>query len=205
MSRNLDPKGKIVRHLGPNVFGNEKYQRLLDKRPNPPGVVKQRRGRLSEYGTQLLEKQKLRFAYGLNERQFRNTFIKAKHMKGVTGENLLSLLERRLDNVVYALGIAKTRAQARQIVNHGHIRVNDKKVDIASFVVSVGDKIGVAPSESTKKFLHALVMGGNTSRTAPDWLEFSKVDLTGIVKRLPEKLDVTEIADVHLVVELYSK
>ncbi|MDR0303680.1 MAG: 30S ribosomal protein S4 [Chitinispirillales bacterium] len=204
MSRNLDPKGKIVRHLGANVFGNEKYQRLLDKRPNPPGPIKHRRGRLSEYGVQLLEKQKLRFAYGLNERQFRNTFVKAKHMKGVTGENLLSLLERRLDNVVYALGIAKTRAQARQIVNHAHIRVNDKKVDIPSFLVSVGDKISIAASESTKKFLQALV-ADNLSRNLPDWLEFSKVDLSGIIKRLPEKQDIAAIADVHLIVELYSK
>jgi len=204
MSRNLDPKGKIVRHLGTNVFGNEKYQRLLDKRPNPPGPIKHRRGRLSEYGTQLLEKQKLRFAYGLNERQFRNTFIKAKHMKGVTGENLLSLLERRLDNVVYALGIAKTRAQARQIVNHAHIRVNDKKVNIPSFLVSVGDKISIAPSEATKKFLQALV-ADNLARSLPEWLEFSKVDLSGVIKRLPERQDIAVIADEHLIVELYSK
>jgi small subunit ribosomal protein S4 len=204
MSRNLDPKGKIVRHLGANVFGNEKYQRLLEKRPNPPGPVKHHRGRLTEYGTQLLEKQKLRFAYGLNERQFRNTFVKAKHMKGVTGENLLSLLERRLDNVVYALGIAKTRAQARQIVNHAHICVNGKKVDIPSYIVSVGDKITIVPKDGTKKFLQALV-ADNSSRNLPEWLEFSKVDLTGIIKRLPEKSDISVIADEHLVVELYSK
>jgi len=203
MSRNLDPKGKIVRHLGTNVFGNEKYQRLLEKRPNPPGPIKHRRGRLSEYGVQLLEKQKLRFAYGLNERQFRNTFIKAKQMKGVTGENLLSLLERRLDNVVYAMGFAKTRAQARQIVNHAHIRVNDRKVDIPSFTVSVGDKISIAVNEGTKRFLHTLV--ADNLRSVPEWLEFSKVDLKGEIKRLPEKHDVTVVADEHLVVELYSK
>lgn len=204
MSRNLDPKGKIVRHLGTNVFGNEKYQKLLDKRPNPPGPIKHHRGRVSEYGRQLMEKQKLRFAYGLTERQFRNTFIKAKKMKGVTGESLLSLLERRLDNVVYSLGMAKTRAQARQIVNHAHVRVNDKKVDIPSYSVSVGDKITIAPNEATKKFLQTLV-ADNASRTLPEWLEFSKVDLTGLVKRLPEKSDVAVIADEQLVVELYSK
>jgi len=204
MSRNLNPKGKIVRRLGENVFGNEKFFKLLEKRPNPPGPVKHHRGRISEYGRQMLEKQKLRFAYGLTERQFRNTFDKAKKMRGVTGENLLSLLERRLDNVVYSLGIAKTRSQARQIVNHAHICVNGRKVDIASFSVSVGDKITIAPSEATKKFLQTLV-ADNASRTTPEWLEFSKVDLTGIVKRLPEKSDVTVKADENLVVELYSK
>ena len=204
MSRNLDPKGKIVRRFGMNVFGNEKYQKILDKRPNPPGPQKQHRGRLSEYGKQLMEKQKLRFAYGLTERQFRNTFDKAKKMKGVTGENLLSLLERRLDNVVYSLGIAKSRAQARQIVNHAHIRVNDKKVNIPSYVVSVGDKITAASNEAAKKFLQTLV-ADNASRTLPEWLEFSKVDLTGLVKRLPEKHDIAVIADESLVVELYSK
>ena len=203
MSRNLDPKGKIVRRLGTNVFGNEKFQRLLDKRPNPPGPVKHHRGRLSEYGVQMRERQKLRFAYGLTEKQFRNTFLKAKHMPGITGDNLLSLLERRLDNVVYVMGVAKSRAQARQIVNHAHIRVNDKKVDIPSFKVSAGDKITIAAGEARKKFLQVLV--ADNSRNVPEWLEFSKVDLKGEVKRLPEKHDIEILADVQLVVELYSK
>jgi len=203
MSRNLDPKGKIVRRLGANIFGNEKFQRLLDKRPNPPGPLKQHRGRLSEYGIQMRERQKLRFAYGLTEKQFRNTFLKAKHMPGITGDNLLSLLERRLDNVVYVMGVAKSRAQARQIVNHAHIRVNDKKVDIPSFKVSAGDKITIAAGEARKKFLQVLV--ADNSRNVPEWLEFSKVDLKGEVKRLPEKHDIEILADVQLVVELYSK
>jgi small subunit ribosomal protein S4 len=203
MSRNLDPKGKIVRRLGTNIFGNEKFQRLLDKRPNPPGPLKQHRGRLSEYGIQMRERQKLRFAYGLTEKQFRNTFLKAKHMPGITGDNLLSLLERRLDNVVYVMGIAKSRAQARQIVNHAHVRVNDKKVDIPSFKVSAGDKITIAAGEARKKFLQVLV--ADNSRNVPEWLEFSKVDLKGEVKRLPEKHDIEILADVQLVVELYSK
>ena len=203
MSRNLDPKGKIVRRLGANVFGNEKFQRLLDKRPNPPGPIKHHRGRLSEYGMQVRERQKLRFAYGLTEKQFRNTFLKAKQMKGVTGDNLLSLLERRLDNVIYVMGVAKSRAQARQIVNHAHIRVNDKKVDIPSYRVSVGDKISIAAGDARKKFLQTLV--ADNSRNVPEWLEFSKVDLKGEVKRLPEKHDMEILADVQLVVELYSK
>ncbi|MCL2844025.1 MAG: 30S ribosomal protein S4 [Chitinivibrionia bacterium] len=203
MSRNLDPKGKIVRRLGANIFGNEKFQRLLDKRPNPPGPLKQHRGRLSEYGIQMRERQKLRFAYGLTEKQFRNTFLKAKQMQGVTGDNLLILLERRLDNVIFAMGFAKSRAQARQIVNHAHIRVNDKKVDIPSYKVSVGDKITIAAGDDRKKFLHALV--ADNTRSVPEWLEFSKVDLKGEVRRLPEKHDIEVIADVQLVVELYSK
>jgi small subunit ribosomal protein S4 len=124
-------------------------------------------------------------------------------MPGITGDNLLSLLERRLDNVVYVMGIAKSRAQARQIVNHAHVRVNDKKVDIPSFKVSAGDKITIAAGEARKKFLQVLV--ADNSRNVPEWLEFSKVDLKGEVKRLPEKHDIEILADVQLVVELYSK
>lgn len=204
MSRNLDPKGKIVRRFGVNIFGNPKYDRLLEKRPTPPGAAKRRRPRLSEYGTQLIEKQKLRFAYGLTERQFRNTFIKAKHMKGIAGENMLTLLESRLDNVVYRLGIASTRSQARQIVNHAHIRVNGKKVNIPSYRVSAGDQISIAPTEAVKKFIQELV-ATNAGRSVPEWLLFSKVDLVGTVNRLPGKTDIMPIADEQLVVEYYSK
>ena len=204
MSRNTSPKGKMVRRFGQNIFGNPKFDRLLEKRPTPPGQKKQRRPRVSEYGRQLVEKQKLRFAYGLTERQFRNNFKKAKAMPGVTGENMLSLLEMRLDNVVYRLGFTATRSQARQIVNHGHLRVNGKKMDIASYSVKENDVITVREKDASKKFIQELV-AVNAGRECPEWLTFSKVDMTGTITRLPLKSDFTPISDEQLVVELYSK
>ena len=204
MSRKLDPKGKIVRRFGMNIYGNPKYDRLLEKKPTPPGPAKKRRPRLSEYGKQLVEKQKLRFAYGLTERQFRNLFLKAKRLQGVTGENLLILLESRLDNVVYRLGMAATRAQARQIVNHGHILVNGKKVDIPSYSVKANDVVSVRDKENSKKFIQEEI-AASISREIPEWLSFNKVDMAGTVSRLPQMTDITPIADEQLVVELYSK
>jgi small subunit ribosomal protein S4 len=204
MSRNLAPKGKIVRRLGINIFNNPKFDRLLERRPTPPGETKKRRPRLSEYGRQLVEKQKIRFAYGLSERQFRIVFSRAKRIKGITGDNMLSLLERRLDNVIYRLGMAVTRSQARQIVNHGHIRVNNKKVNIPSFVVHENDLITVKDKESSKKLIQELI-SSNINREIPEWLELSKVDMKGTVNRLPEKTDIPTVGDEQLVVEYYSK
>ncbi len=204
MSRNLSPKGKIVRRLGINIFGNAKYDRLLERRPTPPGETKRRRPRLSEYGKQLMEKQKIRFAYGLTERQFRIVFANAKKMKGVTGDNMLTLLERRLDNVIYRLGMSATRTQARQIVNHGHIRVNKRKVNISSFVVKESDVITVKEKDASKKLVQELI-SGNINREIPEWLALSKVDMTGTVNRLPEKADIPTVGDEQLVVEFYSK
>ncbi|MCP4281251.1 MAG: 30S ribosomal protein S4 [Alteromonas sp.] len=204
MSRNLEPKGKIVRRFGVNIYGNPKYDRLLEKRPTPPGPAKRRRPRISEYGQQLAEKQKLRFAYGMTERQFRNAFRKAKGMTGVTGENLLVLLESRLDNVVYRLGMAATRCQARQFVTHGHMTVNGKKVDICSYSVKPGEVISVRAKENSKKFIQEQI-ASSLSREVPEWLSFSKVDMAGTVSRLPMKTDMSPLADEQLVVELYSK
>ncbi len=204
MSRSFSPKGKIVRRFGVNIFGNSKYDRLLEKRPTPPGPAKKHRPRVSEYGKQLAEKQKLRFAYGLTERQFRNTFIKAKKVAGITGENMLIMLESRIDNVVYRLGMAATRAMARQIVNHGHICVNGKKLDIASALVKTGDVITVRAKDASKKFIQDQI-ASNISREVPDWLSFSKVDLTGTVSRLPQRIDMQPVGDENLVVEFYSK
>ncbi len=204
MSRNLAPKGKIVRRLGINIFGNPKYDRLLEKRPQPPGEVKKRRPRISEYGKQLMEKQKIRFAYGLTERQFRIVFANAKKMKGVTGSNMLTLLERRLDNVVYRLGMAATRSQARQIVNHGHVRINGRKVNISSCIVKENDEITIKEKDSSRKLVTELITG-NINREIPEWLVLSKVDMTGKVNRLPEKADIPPVGDEQLVVEFYSK
>ena len=204
MSRTLDPKGKIVRRLGINIFGNPKFDRLLERRPNPPGETKRRRPRLSEYGKQLVEKQKIRFSYGLTEKQFRIVFRNAKKMKGVTGDNMLILLERRLDNIIYRLGMAATRSQARQIVNHGHIHVNNRKVNIASYVVRTNDAITIKEKNSSRKLLQDLI-ASNIDREIPEWLSLSKVDMTGKINRLPEKTDIPTVADEQLVVEFYSK
>ncbi len=204
MSRNLAPKGKIVRRLGVNIYGNPKYDRLLERKPTPPGDIKKRRPRLSEYGKQLVEKQKIRFAYGLTEKQFRIVFANAKKMKGVTGDNMISLLERRLDNVVYRLGMASTRSQARQIVNHGHVLVNGIKLNIASALIKEGDVVSVKSREASKKLVQDQI-SGNISREVPEWLELSKVDMTGKVTRLPLKGDTMPIGDEQLVVEFYSK
>lgn len=204
MSRNLKPKGKIVRRLGVNIFGNPKYDRLLERKPRPPGEIKKRRPRISEYARQLLEKQKIRFAYGLSEKQFRIVFANAKKLKGVTGDNMLSLLERRLDNVVYRLGMASSRSQARQVVNHGHIVVNKKRVDVSSYIVNAEDIISVKNKESSKKLVQELI-SHTINREVPEWLTLSKVDMTGKVNRLPEKVDISPIGDEQLVVEYYSR
>jgi small subunit ribosomal protein S4 len=204
MSRTLNPKGKIVRRLGINIFGNPKYDRLLERRPTPPGQTKKHHTRLSEYGKQLTEKQKIRFAYGLSEKQFRIAFKNAKHMKGITGDNMLALLERRLDNIVYRLGMSSTRSQARQIVNHGHIRVNGDKVNISSYIVKEHDIITVKSKDSSKKLVESYI-AANISREVPEWLSLSKVDMTGTVNKIPERHNITTVGNETLVVEFYSK
>src|SRR5690554_3679428 len=144
MAKNCTPKGKIVRRLGVNIYGNPKYDRLLERRPTPPGQHgAARKGKPSDYSRQLLEKQKVRFCYGLSEKQFRRVFTRAKAMKGIAGNNMLVLLGRRLDNMVYRLGMASSRAQARIFVRHGHYLVNGRKVNIPSALVDPGDVIEV--------------------------------------------------------------
>ncbi|NNM68215.1 MAG: 30S ribosomal protein S4, partial [Spirochaetales bacterium] len=145
MNRNRKnvPKGKLVRHLGVNIFEQPKYDKLLKKKPHAPGMhgPKKRRTKQTEYGKQLTEKQKLKFSYGVSERQVRNIFEKAKTMPGVTGDSMMSLLEIRLDNVIFRLGLASSRAMARQMVNHGHFQVNGRIVNIPSYSVRGGDVV----------------------------------------------------------------
>ena len=144
MAKLKTPKGKLVRKFGENIFGNPKYDRILNRKPYGPGQHGQaRRRRPSNYGVQLREKQKIKVLYGILEKQFRNYFEKADKMAGETGTNLMQLLEKRLDNVVYRMGFASTRPAARQMVNHGHFLVNNRKVNIASFSVKAGDVIQV--------------------------------------------------------------
>ncbi len=204
MARPSKARGKIARHLGVNVFGNPKYDRLLKKKPYGPGEPKKGRIRETEYARQLKEKQKVKFAYGLSERQFRNLFYKAKTLKGVTGHNMLILLERRLDNVVYRMGMAASRRQARQLVSHGHIHLNGRKVTVPSATVRPGDQVSVKSKKSSEMLMRRLVSENSARQQAP-WLEVSQDDLTGKVNMLPTREMIPTIAEEQLIVEFYSK
>jgi len=198
-------RGKLVRKFGVNVFGNPKYDRLLNRKPYAPGQHGQtRRRRLSNYGVQLQEKQKIKFMYGLLEKQFRNYFTKAEKMSGETGTNLLQLLESRLDNIVYRISFAPTRPAARQLVNHGHFLVNDKRVDIPSYILKSGDKIQVR--EKSKKM--DLILD-SMKRIKGDidlpWLELDKGKMQGSFLGMPERDQIDQTIKEQLVVELYSK
>ena len=175
-------------------YGNKKSTR------NPGGT---RRKKVSEYGAQLKEKQKVKFVYGVLEKQFHKYYLKATNMKGVTGDNMLQLLERRLDNVVYCLGLAKTRRMARQVVVHGHIRVNGQKVDIPSYSVKVGDVITLRERSKEQENFKALREG--TGVVTPKWLTFDAQNLTGTVAAMPAREDIDCPIEEHLIVELYSR
>jgi small subunit ribosomal protein S4 len=206
MAKNFTPKGKIVRRLGVNIYGNPKYDRLLERRPTPPGEHgAARKGKPSDYSRQLQEKQKVRFCYGLSEKQFRRVFTKAKAMKGIAGHNMLELLERRLDNMVYRLGMASSRAEARVFVRHGHYLVNGRKVNIPSALVSPGDVIEVREkSRKVEKIIEAL--DGVMRRGIPSWLELERDAFKGTVKSAPVREELTSPAiEEQLIVELYSK
>ena len=173
------------------------------KRQTPPGQHGQSRKKMSEYGTQLREKQKVKRAYGVLENQFYKYFEMAEKMKGITGENMLSLLERRLDNVCFRMGIGESRAQARQLVMHGHVLVNGKKVDIPSYIVKEGDVVAVCKRSSEKEFFKTLKESGE--KTYPKWLDFDLSTLSGKVIQLPDREDSDLTIEEHLIVELYSK
>ncbi len=206
MAKNCTPKGKIVRRLGVNIYGNPKYDRLLERRPTPPGQHgAARKGKPSDYSRQLLEKQKVRFCYGLSEKQFRRVFTRAKAMKGIAGNNMLVLLERRLDNMIYRLGMASSRAQARIFVRHGHYLVNGRKVNIPSALVDPGDVIEVREkSRKIEKIVEAL--DGVMRRGVPTWLELDRDAFKGTVKSAPVREELTSpVIEEQLIVELYSK
>ncbi len=176
----------------------------INKRHTPPGMHGQGRRKQSEYGLQLREKQKVRRAYGVLESQFRKYYDKATNMRGVTGENMLSLLERRLDNVCYRLGFGESRPMARQLVTHGHIRVNDHKVDIASFQVKDGDVITIREKSAGNEYFKTLKEQG-AARTVPKWLDLDAEKLTGKVVALPTRDDIDLTIEEHLIVEYYSR
>ena len=198
MANNKQPIARRCRALDitPAAMGyaNKKSKRY------PNG---QRRKKVSEYGAQLKEKQKVRFIYGVLEKQFQHYFEKASNMKGVTGENMLSLLELRLDNVVYRLGLAKTRRMARQVVGHGHIRVNGNKVDIPSYQVKVGDVITLRQRSQEYEMFKSLREG--TSVLTPKWLTFDAQNLTGTVSALPARDDIDYEVQENMIVEFYSR
>jgi small subunit ribosomal protein S4 len=176
----------------------------IERRNYPPGQHGQARKKFSDYGAQLREKQKVRRLYGVLENQFRNIFKEADRRKGITGETLLSLLERRLDNTVYRLGFANSRNEARQLVRHNHLLVNQSKVNIPSYIVKPGDIIEVR--EKSKKIVHILeALEGVARRGVPQWLELDKEQLKGNVKGLPTRGDITLPIQEKLIVELYSK
>ena len=205
MARNSKSRGKVVRRLGVNIYGNSKYDRLLKKKPHTPGQEKGKRVRKkeSDYGKQLAEKQKIKFAYGMSEKQFYNLFLKAKKMSGLTGDNMMILLERRLDNIVYRLGIASTRAQARQMVSHGHIHVNGRRCNIPSRSLREGDEVSVKDNDRSKKLVRESLSSNNMP--VPVWLTLSEDNLIGRVERSPYRTDISIPANEQMVVEFYSK
>ncbi|PDW04183.1 30S ribosomal protein S4 [Candidatus Viridilinea mediisalina] len=206
MARYTGPVGKVSRRLGIGI--TEKGNRILQKRPFPPGQhgPSARRRQVSDYGLQLLEKQKVKYIYGVLERQFRRIFEQAARRSGVTGEYMLSLLERRLDNVVYRLGFATTRAQARQLVAHGHIVVDGRKTNIPSYTLKVGQVIAVRPESRRRTYFKNLVDSGDLNRyQAPDWLRLSSAELSGTVVSLPRRDDAEQGINEQLIVEFYSR
>lgn len=201
MARYLGPQTKIARKFGEPIFGADK---AFEKKKYPPGQHGQtkKRKKTSEYGTQLLEKQKAKYTYGLLERQFLNTFKKAVKKKGVTGELLLQLLESRLDNVVYRLGIAPTRRAARQVVGHRHITVNGSVINIPSYSVKPGDIIGV---REKSKSIEIITEALHSRSGAYSWLEWDSDKLNGKFLNYPEREAIPENIKEQLIVELYSK
>ncbi len=206
MARYRGPTCKLARREGTDLFLKSGVKPLESKckLEVPPGGQGQRRGRLSDYGLQLREKQKLRRMYGVLERQFRNYYKKASKVKGSTGENLLRMLEARLDNVVYRMGFASTRAEARQLVAHRGIAVNDKVVNIPSYQVKAGDKISVRDrAKSQTRIKAALEIASQVG--FPEWVEVDGEKMQGVLKALPERDEILPDINENLVVELYSK
>ena len=201
MARYTGPKSKISRKYGEPIFGDTK---ALEKKPHPPGQHgRGRRRKKSEYAVQLAEKQKAKYLYGILERQFRNMFDKASRKDGITGENLLQLLEARLDNVVYRLGIAPTRRSARQFVSHKHITVNGAVVNIPSFTVKEGDMIGVREKSKSLSAISSSLSLKNSNKYK--WLEWDDKNLSGKLITYPDRESIPENINEQLIVESYSK
>jgi len=206
MAKFTGPKGKLVRRFGVNIYGNPKYDRLLERRSHGPGQhgPSSVRRKVSDYAQQLIEKQKLRNTYGLLEKQFRRVFRKAQQMRGVTGDNLLVLLETRLDTLAFRAGFGCTLMQARQLVNHGHVQVNGRRVDIASYRVKTGDVITIRDSEASRSLVTRYLME-NPRFSGAEWLTVDQQTLKVTVNRMPQRDEIHGTANEQLIVELYSK
>ena len=201
MARYIGPKTKIARKFGEAIYGPDKY---FEHRNYAPGQHGQnRRGKLSEYGTQLKEKQKAKYTYGLLEKQFRIAYADAKRSKGVTGEVLLGILESRLDSVVYRLGIAPTRAAARQLVGHKHIVVDGAVVNIPSYRVKAGQVVGVREKSKSLEVITDSLASNSASKYS--WLQWDKNTMSGTFLNMPERADIPENIKEQLIVDLYSK
>ena len=202
MARYTGPRVRISRRFGVPIFGPSKY---FERRNYGPGVhgPKSRR-KHTDYGLGLIEKQKLRYYYGLLERQFRGVYEKALRRRGVTGEQMLQILETRLDNVVFHLGLASTRAAARQMVSHGHIQVNGRKVNVPSYSLKVNDVITVKNNNVSRQ-LATKNLEISTSRAVPDWMTLNKEEFKGTVMRIPTRDEINPIANEQAVVEFYSR
>jgi small subunit ribosomal protein S4 len=202
MARYTGPRLRISRRFGLPIFGPSKY---LERKNYGPGVhgPKSRR-KVTDYGQGLLEKQKLRYYYGLMERQFRGVYERALRKRGVTGETMLQILETRLDSVVYNLGFANTRPAARQLVTHGHVKVNGRKVNVPSFALKVNDAIEIQDNTVSRQ-MATKNLEGATSRAVPDWLMLAKEAFKGTVMRIPSRQDIQPIANEQAVVEFYSR
>ncbi|MFO0792449.1 MAG: 30S ribosomal protein S4 [Candidatus Brocadiaceae bacterium] len=208
MARYIGPQCRLCRREGEKLFLKgircDTVKCAITKRKYPPGQFTWGRGKLSKYGIQFREKQKAKRFYGILERQFQNYYSKAERQKGNTGENLLVMLERRLDNVVYLLSFGASRKNSRQVIRHGHILVNNKKVDMPSYLVKVGDVVKSANCETSQNIIKAnieLVKG----RGVPAWIEFRPDSQEGIVVQLPSREDISVPVQEHLIVELCSK
>jgi len=201
MARYTGPKTKIARKFGEAIFGDDKS---LEKRNYPPGQHgnNRRRGKKSEYAIQLMEKQKAKYIYGILERQFRNLFKKASRSKGVTGEVLLQLCESRLDNIIFRMGISKTRAGARQLVSHRHITVNDRIVNIPSYILKPGNVIGV---REKSKSLNIIIENSEKNNSNYEWLNWNNKSFEGTFISVPKRDQIPENIKEQLIVELYSK
>lgn len=202
MARYIGPKSRVARKFGDPIFGPDKY---LERKNYPPGQhgMNKKRKKTSEYGIQLREKMKAKYTYGLLERQFRNTFEKASRSKGVTGEVLLQMLESRLDNTVFRLGVAPTRAAARQLVSHRHITVNGNVVNVPSFQLKPGDIIGVREKSKSLEAIADSLSGRRFSKLP--WLEWDDTQMAGKYMSVPQRSDIPEDIKEQLIVELYSK
>ena len=209
MATYREAKCRLCRREGGKLFlkGDKCYNGKcpFEKRPVAPGAhgLASARKKVSEYGKQLREKQKVKRIYGVQEGQFRAYYEKADRMKGITGENMLSLLERRLDNVIFRMGIGASRSQARQLVNHGHFLVNGKKVNIPSYIVRVGDVVTVKENKTSNKYFEAIK--AMKVGVMPKWLEFNPEKLEGKILSLPARDDIDSQISEHMIVELYSK